>query len=96
MFTLRGRLRGDTRICEITWQDGKLYGSPGLVELLIREAARLDGKPVGPEPTGPYTWSDHLGDPLSTLVLLGRLVEPDATTYGDVPGVVSQNEGAIA
>ena len=95
-FTLRGRLRGDTRVREITWDDGRLSGSDGLVALLRREAVRLDGVPVGPEPSGPYTVRDHLADPLSTLVLLGRLVEPDAETFGDVPAVYSRVDDAIA
>lgn len=79
-FTARGSRNGQPT--EITWADGTLSGDPLAVALLQGEARGHEGEPVGP-PAGPYTDSNHLKSPISTIELIQQFIFDIEEMEGD-------------
>ena len=67
----------------ITWDDGKVTGNRARS---LRLLARMrEGKEVGPI-GGPYTYKNHLLDPISSAVLISELFNYRGIEWsGDVP-----------
>lgn len=84
MFAAIGTLKGpyQTRY-EVRWDDGELSGDEALVRLLTDHADDLEGQTVGPG-DGPFTTTDHLASPISTIELIYDLMA-DPLFVGDVP-----------
>lgn len=83
---------------EVTWENGELSGSAEALLTLIRlEAEVLEGSLVGLIPTGPFTTTDHLKDPLSAFCLIQGMVprEDFLGASGDIPEPPELPEGAI-
>lgn len=67
----------------ITWDDGKVTGSHSKSLRLL--AKMKEGKEVGPV-GGPYTYKNHLSDPISAAILMSELFNyRDIEWSGDVP-----------
>jgi hypothetical protein len=90
MFTARGRIGGQD--ATIVWKDGTVSGSRFAVQLVLLEAANLEGELVGPE--GQQTKTKHLGSALSALVIIDKVLD-DAVFTGDVPEADSAPPGAV-
>lgn len=81
---------------QVSWDNGNLSGDPVLVADIQREAQSREGIPTGP-PCGPYTTTRHLGDALSSYVLMLEQFQPGTIqATGEVPGIPAIPEGAIA
>jgi len=68
----------------IVWEDGVLSGDYYVVTLADIEMRVAEGVTVGP-PEGPYTQTNHVTDPLSALILMIPLFDPDFHASGDLP-----------
>ena len=89
-FTLTGVLKdspGAGRL-SFTWEDSHLSGDPMAVEALKAMALAMEGQLVG-SPTGPFTETNHLAEPLSTVFLAIDWVfdRQTRTTSGRLPTV---------
>jgi hypothetical protein len=83
---------------EVTWENGELSGSDEALLTLIRlEAEVKEGSPVGLIPTGPFTTTNHLKDPMSAFCLIQSMVplEDFLGANGDIPEPPELPEGAI-
>lgn len=92
-FTAKGAIGGKPET--VTWDDGKLTGSPFAIEYLRNMAEWQDGEPVGPI-MGPYTEHDHLADPLSASILMAEMFGDSVEFEGDLPEREDLPPGAIA
>jgi hypothetical protein len=87
----------DTRQ-EVTGKDGELTGTDeDLLALIKLQAEVMEGSPVGLMPTGPFTTTDHLRDPMSAFCLIQAMVPPEdfPGTSGDIPQPPELPEDAI-
>lgn len=89
-FTVYGAIEDES--VSITWKDGFVTGDKGALAELFALASVLDGKPVGPEPEGPFTTQDHLSAPLSALVLIEDVLDEVTGYDGQMPGPLSMHE----
>jgi hypothetical protein len=70
----------------LTWQDGRLSGTPALVRAVEQLAASAEGQPVrwfG----GTSTWHDHLAHAVSAYTLMRALFAQHPDCTGDVPAL---------
>lgn len=77
---------------KITWDNGALSGDGFAVDLVRLKARSMEGYLVGP-PTGPWTDTEHLKDPLSTIFVVGELFE--IISVDNPPKLPKVPEGAI-
>jgi hypothetical protein len=89
-FTVHGVIEDE--VASITWKDGFVTGDKGALAELFALASVLDGKPVGPEPEGPFTTQDHLSSPLSALVLIEDVLDEVTGVEGQAPGPLCLHE----
>lgn len=82
-FTIYGAIEDE--IVEITWKDGFVTGDKCALSELFALASVLEGKPVGPEPEGPFTTQDHLSSPMSALVLIEDVLDEVTGSEGTLP-----------
>ncbi|MEK6236492.1 MAG: hypothetical protein N2C14_17425 [Planctomycetales bacterium] len=82
-FTLHGLIENHS--VRVTWADGRVDGDEIAMEELVALADVLEGKPVGPEPDGPFTMQDHLADPLSAQVLIEDVLDEVTEFLGELP-----------
>lgn len=94
MFSVVGTIRGSDKLRGVEWDNGTLTGDRLACFVLTQESEARRGVPVGPD-EGPYTFRDHLRDPLSALMLMRELFSDDAQFSGDVPVRPDIPEGAI-
>lgn len=92
MYTVRGMWRRQPH--SVTWDNGRLSGHDGLVVAIESEAATLEGFAVGPT-AGPLTFTDHLQDPVSALVVMRTVFDSIREVSGDVPDLPPTPRGAI-
>ncbi|KQX69294.1 hypothetical protein [Paenibacillus sp. Root444D2] len=90
MFTAGGQVGGQD--ATIVWKDGMVSGSPFAVQLVLLEAANLEGELVGP--VNQQTDTRHLSSPLSALMIIDRVLTAAVFT-GEVPEVDSAPPGAV-
>jgi hypothetical protein len=76
----------------VAWEDGALTGNRTLIQLILAEAANLEGEPVGP--IGQQTETNHLRSALSARLIIERVM-PDAEFTGDVPEPEDAPPGAV-
>lgn len=86
----------DERPVSISWLDGCLEGSPDALEELFALADVLEGKAVGPEPDGPFTFDNHLTDPLTTQILIEDILDEVTATDGTLPQPIEFPPSAAA
>jgi len=67
----------------VVWEDGALIGDIQAVHQMEFQAARLEGQKVGLE-SGPFTMSDHLQDPRSTIIIAHQVFDKPQI-HGDIP-----------
>jgi len=91
-YTVIGTAKNGDKVT-VTWEDGKLTGDYVTVRRAESLAKMLEGERVGPV-CGPYTESDHLSDPISTLVILREIIDITDIT-GNVPQRPPIPDGAI-
>jgi hypothetical protein len=96
MFSVAGRLPGNERRVILTYyESGTVEGDPVALARLYDLVEDSAGVAVGPV-EGPYTYKDHLSDPLSAAILIGRVFESGSwITSGNVPTRPPIPEGAI-
>lgn len=80
VFTAGGQVGGQD--ATVVWKDGEVSGSPFAVQLILLEAANLEGELVGP--VGQQTDTEHLHEPLSAMIIIARVL-CDAVFTGEVP-----------
>jgi hypothetical protein len=68
----------------ITWEDGALSGDPDTVAWITYYAAAMEGSIVGPV-GGPYSTTDHLGDPYAASELIRSIYPGDVRQEGELP-----------
>ncbi|ALS24050.1 hypothetical protein [Paenibacillus naphthalenovorans] len=90
-FTAKVRIGGET--AEITYDNGKLSGSPEAVRRVEFLALSLEGTPVGPVPS--VTFTNHLACPLSTRVIIEMAYNGQVKFSGKVPRVPRTPKGAV-
>lgn len=91
-YTILGTI--EDQEVRVTWNDGEIEGDPQAVDELLALAMFLEGKAVGPEPEGPFTYRNHLSDPLSTLVLIEDVLDDITRRQGDFPTVARKQRAA--
>jgi len=97
MFRVSGMLRGSVRGAYrmVTWDNGRVIGDADAVEMVVADARLREGEAVGPI-EGPTTGRRHLRSPLSALIIMSSLFDPDTLVLsGDVPERPPIPEGAI-
>lgn len=62
------------KIVYVTGENGRLSGDDTTVELVQIWANVAEEDRVGPV-CGPYTYKDHLSDPLSAIIMIGEVIE---------------------
>jgi len=72
------------REISITWEDGALSGDPDTVAWIKYYAAAMEGSIVGPI-GGPYSTTDHLGDPYAASELIRSVFPGDVRMVGELP-----------
>jgi hypothetical protein len=87
-FTVYGVI--EDRTVELVWQDGRLTGDRAAVEEVCALSLVLEGRPVGPEPEGPFSREDHLQHPLSTWMLIEDVLDEVTACTGDLPELIRQ------
>jgi len=81
-FTFSGKRNG--KPITITWEDGALSGDPDTVAWIKYYAAAMEGSIVGPV-GGPYSTTDHLGDPYAASELIRSIFPGSVQVEGDLP-----------
>lgn len=89
-FTARGQLGGES--VEITYDNGKLSGSPAAVLQVESLALALEGKSVGPIPADTIT--EHLESPLSAKLII-EMALGQVRFSGNVPRIPRTPKGAV-
>jgi hypothetical protein len=79
-FAARGQVGGQD--VTVVWKDGALSGSTFAVQLVLLEAANLEGELVGP--VGQQSSTKHLRSDLSAMLIIDRVIT-DAVYTGAVP-----------
>ncbi|HEY1067588.1 MAG TPA: hypothetical protein VGE52_15805 [Pirellulales bacterium] len=82
-FTVYGVI--EDRAVEVTWSNGNLSGDRRAIDELCALALVLEGKAVGPEPEGPFTYGKHLKNALSTMILIEDVFDDVEDVEGQVP-----------
>ena len=89
MFTVTGIFEGV--VASVTWDAGEFVVNQETDEADVAailgvelRAARLAGQEVGPV-GGPYTFENHLADPLSALFVIREAFDEIGIVEGDVP-----------
>lgn len=77
---------------EITYDNGKLSGSPEAVRRVECLAQSLEGEAVGPIPANTFT--NHLESPLSAKLII-EMAFDKVTFSGKVPRVPRTPKGAV-
>lgn len=90
-FTISGTYRGQSAF--VTWQDGELTGGSAGAKREVEFLAK-NRKEVGP-PTGPFTYSDHLKDPISAVVLISEVIRPPRQHDGELPEWPASEPGVV-
>ena len=83
-YTIHGTIEGHS--VEITWTNGFVTGDTVALSELFALASVLEGRRVGPEPTGPFTTEDHLSNPLSAQLLIEDVLDEITDVSGKLPG----------
>lgn len=91
-FTVSGIAKNGDKVT-VMWEDGNLTGDYVTVKRAESLAKALEGERVGPV-GGPYTESDHLLDPISTIMILREIIDITRVT-GDAPLRPPLPKGAI-
>lgn len=81
-FTVSGTTKSGRKVV-VMWEDGELTGDYLVVHRAKTIAKALEGERVGPV-CGPYTYSNHLADPISTIGILREIINITRIT-GDRP-----------
>lgn len=82
-FTVYGEIEG--KQVEVTWNNGPLSGSRHAIDELCALALVLEGKAVGPEPEGPFTYGKHLKNARSTMILIEDVFDDIVDVEGQAP-----------
>jgi hypothetical protein len=90
MFTAKGSIGGQA--ATIVWEDGMVSGSLFAVQLVMLEAANLEGELVGL--VGQQTTTQHLRSDLPAMLIIDRVLA-DAVFTGDVPKPGNAPPGAV-
>ncbi|MGF9710550.1 hypothetical protein [Paenibacillus naphthalenovorans] len=90
-FTAIVRIGGKT--AEITYENGKLSGSPDAVRRVECLALSLEGTAVGPVPA--VTFTEHLKNPLSAKIIIEMAFNGQVRFSGNVPRVPRTPKGAV-
>lgn len=69
----------------LIWEDGKVSGDRMSKSKAILIASKKEGTEVGPF-GGPYTYNDHLADPISAAIIFRQVLgERDIRWSGELP-----------
>ncbi len=82
-YTVSGLI--EDQIVQVAWNQGRIEGDQSALKELAALALVLDGRPVGPDPEGPFTYQDHLSDALSTLILIEDIFDEILSHEGQLP-----------
>lgn len=85
-FTIHGLI--DDEDVQVTWTGGVLAGDKAAVDEVKALAQVLEGTAVGPEPDGPFTYANHLANPLSALLLIEDVFDDVIRRVGQLPSAM--------
>jgi hypothetical protein len=78
---------------EVTYDNGKLSGSPEAIRRVECLALSLEGTAVGPVPAATFT--NHLESPLSAKIIMEQAFNGQVRFSGNAPRVPRTPKGAI-
>lgn len=78
---------------EVTYDNGKLSGSPEAIRRVESLALSLEGESVGPIPANTFT--KHLESPLSAKIIIEMAFNGKVKFSGSVPRIPRTPKGAV-